>query len=430
MKNNGYDQRNTYDLSAFSFMVGNIGQLQTLMTIPVVAGDSMDINFAGVFRLSPLRQNLQLDCQVDLFGFFVPYRHVYGADWTNFIIAGQDEGVTFTTRTLTGATQIFGTHTNASATVPLWLTQGYLNIFNRYFKHPGDADYAADYFDAIADADSRLNYGLRCGFLKRVWTTPATSEITAADYRYALVDTDKIDLLEMASTQGLLKSERRREFFASRYNEIIHAQWGAKVNTDADQRPELIMHQVGFVGGQDIMGTDDATLGKYTGVAKSVNGMSIPRKFFAEHGTIWIMALLRFPTIHTLEVPYLSKKSQPTYAEIAGDPEVMKMRAPVTLNMAEYLHGSSLNDAGQVPYGQWYREGANRVHKLYRDISGHPFIEGLFSDADDVRYIPISEYADVFQTVQLAQWQCSGKVTITADRVIPEVSTSIFAGTN
>jgi len=70
MKNTGYDQRYTYDLSAFSFMVGNISQLQTLMTIPVVAGDSMSIDMAGVFRLSPQRQNLQLDCQVDLFGFF------------------------------------------------------------------------------------------------------------------------------------------------------------------------------------------------------------------------------------------------------------------------------------------------------------------------------------------------------------------------
>lgn len=429
MKNSGYDNRFTYDLSAFTYMVGNIGQLQTLMTVPVIAGDSMSIDFAGVFRLSALRQNLQLDAQVDLFGFFVPYRHVYGSNWTDFIIAGKDEGVTFTTRTLTGSTQIFGTHTTAGATVPLWLTQGYLNIFNRYFKHPSDTDYAASYFDAIADADSRLDYGLRCGFIKRIWNTPVTADVTAADYRFALVDTDKIDLLTMASTKGLLKSERRREFFAHRYNEIIHAQWGARVNTDADQRPELLFHQVGFVGGQDVMGTDDATLGKYTGVAKSVNGMSIPRKFFAEHGTIWIMALLRFPSVHTLEVPYLAQKSQPTYAEIAGDPEVLGRQAPVTLNLSEYLLGSALTDAGIIPYAQWYREGTNRVHKLYRTVSGHPFIEGLFSASDDLRYIPISEYADVFTSSALAQWQCSGKVVITADRVVPEVSSSIFAGT-
>lgn len=422
--------RNRYDLTHFSYMVGNVGQLQTLSVIPIVAGDSMEIHLSAVCRMAAYRRNLVLDPQLEFFAFYVPHRHVYGSNWTDFITAGQDEGVTFATRTLTGSSQIFGTHTAAGATVPLWLTQGYINIFNRYFKHPSVADTAASYFDALADMHTETQYGMRIGFLKRIWNAAVDAVVTAADYRFALVDTDKIDLLSMASTKGLLKSERRREFFASRYNEIIYAQWGASVNTDADQRPELVMHATGFVGGQDIMGTDDATLGKYTGVAKSLNGMHIPRKFFPEGGALWLMCAVRYPSVHTLEIGYLFGKSQPTYADIAGDPEVISRRAPLTLNLSEYLLGSALTDAGIVPFAQWYREQHNRVHVKYREIEGFPFVEGLFSTAADLKYIPISEYANVFQNeAELAQWQLNARIQVSADRVIPQISQSIFAGT-
>ena len=87
--------RSVYDLSHFSMNVGQIGALQTLSTIPVVAGDTLDINLQGVFRLSPLRRNLYLDCMVDLFAFYVPHRHIYGDDWVDFVRQGTDETVTF-----------------------------------------------------------------------------------------------------------------------------------------------------------------------------------------------------------------------------------------------------------------------------------------------------------------------------------------------
>ena len=129
-------KRTRYDLTHLSIMCGNLGQLQTRSIVPVVAGDSMKISSAAIYRTSQMRQNMILDIQIDEFIFFVPYRHVYGDNWVNFLIQGRDEGISFTTRTLTGSSQIFGTHTVAGQVVPLWLTQGYLNIFNRYFKHP------------------------------------------------------------------------------------------------------------------------------------------------------------------------------------------------------------------------------------------------------------------------------------------------------
>ena len=47
--------------------------------IPVIAGDSLEIDFKSVFRLSPLRRNMYLDCMVDLFLFYVPHRFIYSS---------------------------------------------------------------------------------------------------------------------------------------------------------------------------------------------------------------------------------------------------------------------------------------------------------------------------------------------------------------
>ena len=56
MKPNMLD-RCSYDLGHFTIQCGAIGALQTLSLIPVCAGDSFEIDFNGVFRLSPLRRN-------------------------------------------------------------------------------------------------------------------------------------------------------------------------------------------------------------------------------------------------------------------------------------------------------------------------------------------------------------------------------------
>lgn len=427
-----FNSRTNYDLSHYSFMVGNIGQLQTLSIIPVNAGDSMSIDFGGVFRLAPLRRNLMLDAIVETFLFFVPHRHVYTTDWTDFIKAGQDETTTLGSRTLTAATECLGTKTTAGQVVPAWLVAGYLNIFNRYFKHPNDADLSLNYFDAIAAGDDRLPYGLFCGFPKRVWNSFADTQVTTADYRFALTDTNTtVDLLSMAQTKGLLKSERRREFYAQRYNEIMNAQWGSNINTDADPRPTLLAHEKGYLGGSDVMGTDDATLGKYTGVAKGLHPLRMPRKFFNEHGVIWAMALVRFDPVCELEINYLANISNPSYDQIAGDPEIIKTRAPIQHDLSKYLLGSALTSGiGVIPFGQWYREHENRVHQKYRDIAGHPFISASFSAVADLKYMPASTYASMFSSTEMAQWQSYGRFNINVSRLVPEVSTSVFAGTN
>lgn len=421
-------ERTPYDLSHWSMNVGNIGQLQTMSIIPVVAGDSIKIDLKSVFRLSPLRRNMYLDCIVDMFAFYVPHRHVYGADWVSFLQDGEDEGVTLTTRTLTGNMECCGAHVAAGDVVPLWLTQGYINIWNRYFKDPSEADRAANFFDARATNDPINLYGFTCGWPKRVWNATVTAGTVAADWRFPLVDTDKIDLLDMATTKGKLKTERKREFFTRRYADTMRDTWGSHINIDADQRPELIMRKTDWLSGYDVDGTSGSEFGSYTGKGASVGSMFVPPKFIPEHGVIWIMCLLRFPPVHTNEQHYLVFKTQPTYADIAGDPDIIARRAPIALNLQTYIKGSPVTDAGLIPFGQWYREQPNRVHLKYSDIEGHPFIEDEFSTAAKIHYIDPDEYENVFQSLQLRHWQSQGYINCTVKRTVPGPLTSIFAG--
>src|SRR3989442_12676436 len=71
-------ERMPHDLSHLGFLAGQIGRLITILTTPVIAGDSFEMDAVGALRLSPLRRGLVIDSTVAIFTFSVPHRHVYG----------------------------------------------------------------------------------------------------------------------------------------------------------------------------------------------------------------------------------------------------------------------------------------------------------------------------------------------------------------
>jgi len=425
------NERNLYDRSCYSMICGDMGKLQTIKRFYVCAGDSVKMNFKGVFRLSPLRRTMYLDAQIDLFAFYVPHRQVYGSSWATFIKDGVNESTTFGTRTLTGASYCFATHSAAGATVPKHIPEGYVAIYNNYFKRPTAADYAVSVFDAKADGHSDLLTGLPIGHLPRIWNTTIDALTVAADRRIALVDTDKIDLVTFAEKQGTFESLLQSEWFSRRYRDVIQNKFGAFVNTDADARPTLLMHQSSWLSGSDVDGTDDASLGTSVGKANSVGQMQIPWKFIPEHGVIWVMAAVRFPPMHNKEVHYLDLKVEPTYMEISGDPEAWRRKAPVTLNLAEYFLDATDNDAGKIPYGQWLREEPHYVHKCYADVAGHPFLSTAFTNSGgQTDYCDHTDYDDNFSTLQLRHWQAQCNIGCLVKSLVPLPTSSIFAGVN
>ena len=447
------DKRCFYDLSHFSFLTGRIGRLQTLAVLPVVAGDSLEIMMEGVFRLSPLRRQLVMDCRVDLMAFYIPHRHIYGDSWINFIKGGVDENVNLPTDVLSHndlsciGVNIDSDRHSTFNTIPRWLGRGYMNIWNRYYKHPSSDSEPDDMLvRAMNTPANTRRYGMLCCRIKRPWNTGMP--ISDVADREVSTTGNKFDILDLERVKARYKTEQIRDWFGQRYNDLLSTTWNSTVNIDADERPELLMRNTLHLSGYDVDGTDDASLGSYSGKASSLLKFGVPRRYFSEHGAVWLMCLLRFPPVHYSEISPLFRASNPTYKEIAGDPSVYMSEAPVQLDSSQWwadqTSGGTLdsrspsittNDRGLaeqvIPFGQQYRSHPSRVHDDYRSVQGFPFVSEGHTSVVPFPTIMITdgEYDSVFQTQQLAQWQAQCRINVGAYRYIPGPLTSIFAGT-
>lgn len=423
-------KRYMYDLSHYQLTAGKIGRLQTTGMIPVVAGDSFEITLEGVVRLSPLRRNLTMDAMVDLFAFYVPYRHVYGDDWKDFVLDGYDETVTFDQGPIETEPVPYLMYRGSSSPMPLWMTAGYNRIWNRYFRVPSD--------DSSIIADNTLlgdwltedgNWGKLCARPKTIWTTGVdeTNKPTTTD-REVNVSGGTFDIIDLAEVKARYRTEVDREWFGQRYDDILKSSFGGSANVDADERPTLIMRKTEWLSGYDVDGTADATLGTYAGKSASVVRMDLPRRFYPEHGTIWMMALIRFPMVSHQEAHYLTRQPQPTYETIAGDPEIIASKEPESLEIQDVFGGTSTTSLGLVPYAQHYRYHPSYAHAKYGALQGYPIYTENVTTQLEAFYHQDGDYDAVFSTEQLGHWQSQFRCKVDALRVIPPVLSSVYAG--
>lgn len=413
------------DLSHFGFNCGDIGSLQTLSCIPIMANDGVSFNLEGVFRLSPLRRNIVVDCAIDMFAFFVPHRHIYGQSWIDFIKDGVNETETFTGIVADGRTSYLGSEITTGQTYPLWLGAGYNRIWNRYFRAPTDGNTRADNYKTANNTE--LVGGFKCGPLPVAWSTGTLAGVDSSERE---VDTtgDDFDIADLERVKRSYASIVDREYFGQRYNDILKTAFGSTVNTDADERPTLCAHKRWWLSGYDVDGTGDANLGNYVGKAAGIGTFGFPRKFFSEHGALWIMCLPRFPTIHVNERPRLCHIVNPSYLQIAGDPDVISAEPPETIYADEYFFSAAHNDLGEGPYGQHYRYHPSTVHRLYEEVDGFSFIDTQIGTFDEAHYIATDEYSEVFQTDPLRQWQSQVHFDVQVMRLVPPARGSLYAG--
>jgi len=421
-------KRYTCDLSHYAFDTGEIGHLQTLMVLPVVAGDSISLDLEGIFRLSPLRRNLIVDCHFDMFAFFVPHRHVYGEEWIKFIKEGKNGATIFPSITWAENTNFTGVRYGQTEEAPLWPLAGYNQIWNRYFRSPNDeVRRRADDYQPLLGSESLSGY--ICGFLPTPWSTGVPVGVDESEREVPVV-ADTFDLVDLNRIQAEYSTEVDREYFGERYNDLLNTVFGATVNTDADERPTLLHHSEFWLSGYDVDGTGDATLGTYAGKSAGVGTLRMKRKFFTEHGALRIMCLPRFPTINVHERHKLLSTPNPDYLEIAGDPALVSAEPPADIVQSDYFlsAGPGTQVLGVAPYGQWYRWHPPRIHTRYDVLDGFTFIDTEPTSFDTANYMTNNEYDEVFQTNQLGHWQSHARINVNCKRVVPGARSSLYAG--
>src|SRR5256885_1224771 len=70
--------------------------------------------------------------------------------------------------------------------------------------------------------------------------------------------------------------------------------------------------------GYDVYGTYQTSLVQFSGRVQQTYKHSVPRFFVPEHGTMFTLALVRFPPTESNEMQYLNAKGALTYSDIAG----------------------------------------------------------------------------------------------------------------
>ena len=294
--------RENIDLGSYVMQCGQLGYLQTLQCYPILAGDSLTVQGKNLMRLSPLKRAMSVDAVVDYFAFYIPYRHVYGDAWVTLIEEGMAGATTLDTIT-TGASGYFagGFSFGASKTVAKWILTNQWRIWNRYFRMPLVTPEIPDTYTGtgvpvghvfgtnspILGNNHNTVYGLNCARLKTPWTTGITSNIVDSMHEVAAVT--ELDLIDLAKQKVEFGTEVERNWYAQRYNDVMKNSFGTTVNTDADERPEILAHKTVTISGYDVDGSSDATLGTFSGKGISGHGFGFPRKNFREHGAVYIM---------------------------------------------------------------------------------------------------------------------------------------------
>lgn len=426
-------QRTPHDLSHFVFTNGEIGRLQTLAWHPVIAGDSYEMDLVGSLRLSPLIRGLILDSKVDICTFYVPHRHGYnttttpGANplsvWQEFMKDGYGATSLPTTPFVKAdaaddsALNFLGVHASGTQdAVPSWLVNGYFSIYNNYFRRPDQPPFVY----GVGTNFTVRKYGLPCYHLKNMWSCPIGDdyvETLDADQ----VDGNSINLKTLNLNYAELHTEQERVLFMQRYRDVIES-FGGKASTDADERPTMLMRSEFWASGYDVDGTDQSSLGQYTGKVQQAFSHKVPRFFCPEHGMIMTVAVVRFPPIYQRESHWFVRNPAHSYAAISGDPVIVGNRGMLTADIGNFLVGQT-GDIN-IPYAQWYREHFNFVHTDYNTLGGYPFINdqavGPFGVIDS------QTYDSMFQNQQLSHWNCQCKANVRVLRNLPNVRSTLL----
>src|SRR5215471_3355929 len=369
-------ERMPHDLSHLGFLAGQIGRLITISTTPVIAGDSFEMDAVGALRLSPLRRGLAIDSTVDIFTFYVPHRHVYGEQWIKFMKDGVNATPLPTVNT-TGYIDhaaFLGTINPDTNKIPKHLFQGYLNIYNNYFKAPWMPDRTEANPNELNQDDAR--YGFRCCHLKNIWTAPLPPETELS--RQMTTSTTSIDIMGLQAAYANLH-------------------------------------------------TDQESLGQFSGRVQQTYKHPVPRFLVPEHGTMFTLALVRFPPPATKEIQYLNAKGALTYTDIAGDPVVYGNLPPREISMKDDFRSGGSSKKFKIAEGQWYRYAPSYVSPAYHLLAGFPFIQAPPSgDLQERVLIRHHDYYQCFQSVQLLQWNSQVKFNVTVYRNLPTTRDSIM----
>src|SRR5258706_15815417 len=117
--------------------------------------------------------------------------------------------------------------------------------------------------------------------------------------------TTSVDIMGRQAAYANLHTDQESDYFMQRYHDVISS-FGGKTSYDADNRPLLVMRSNLWASGYDVDGTDQTSLGQFSGRVQQTCKHPLRRFSVPEHGTMFTFALVRFPPTATRELRHVN----------------------------------------------------------------------------------------------------------------------------
>lgn len=192
------------------------------------------------------------------------------------------------------------------------------------------------------------------------------------------------------------RARQAQEYYGKRFEEVHKLLWSTSPPREIATVPEFLGRSIRWLSGHDIAGTAGPQLGEVVG--KMIGGIKyrIPRKFYNEHGTLYVFAALRPRPMYRFEQQFLDRVANWSYENVMAPPEA-GIEEPHDVLEADLFSDRNGNTVlGKHPALTHFREHPNFQNSILDEEDDGWVARGTPGNGD-TRYM--SNYDDIFQTL-------------------------------
>jgi len=268
------------------------GRMHTLLPvgrIPVAPGTTLD-ELSAIVKINTgvCSRRLMAGAQLDVYAFYVPHRLVLGADlWTDVLLG--DANVPTTTN---WDPWVFEASPSVATPHSILGRASARYCYNQYFGQEG-MSFFANILDPVATtaaaAKTRTLEQWCAGLTPNAFVDDTTLNIPITGTNAVL------SLNEFRAAMAESRSKRRQQATGDKYFDILQ-QFGVSASWSIQMAPEYLGSARQVLrpnGGRASNGASAETLGDPYSYFEGEVALKCGRRYFAEHGLIWIFATVR-----------------------------------------------------------------------------------------------------------------------------------------
>lgn len=271
----------------------------------------------------------------------------------------------------------------ATQTVPRHVVSDYARIWAHYFRDPHsvsdpDSELALNTINKLYSTpalkrddpptiDPTPRFGLRAGALKTYHTAIMQHAPPGQSIPIDVVDASaneySLDVTKIPGAAARWRQETVEEWTSARFEDLYSSLFGVAPPVELEKVPMYLGASKQWLSSIDIDGTAGSDFGSVVGKLTGQAQWGLPRKFFKEQGTVWVLATLRPHPVFTQAKHYLDNVARFREFSTLWGTKIAERELPRSVNLDEiFWNGASNTRAGYVPSQQHYRTHPSFSH--------------------------------------------------------------------